>query len=351
MQATPDDGNAAVELNTNLDAPGAEDAAITPAAEVEGAAGNEALKNPPPAERPVSRKTEKDTREEDSRRGEIPRANVASTPFDSFSRPSGHRRSRSQRSCSNFRRAPEQGRAIGLGTVGLFENVPKKQEMPKDTSVYIKNTLSGTPAGQIRRLREYMEWREKHGELFLTMREQSEKERLSARQRRLREQERRREEDAHVYALAVKRMRRRGWPLLEKTPSRGENARSMKERAELEAFIAECEETSLRRYLQKRDDHAAFLAECEETALRKMRESSKDRNVILQQLAQKKEQLERQKDRVRDAARMERETLSNRREERSAQLKELAALLRAERDVSREQINECLSLEDRKSVV
>ncbi|RNF27492.1 uncharacterized protein Tco025E_00294 [Trypanosoma conorhini] len=238
--------------------------------------------------------------------------------------PSRHQRPNMLTGAASYWQAAERDRTIGVGTVGLFENRQDDKPPPDGASARINGTLVVGPLGYVRKMNDYINWREKHSHLFSALRVQDPKERVLARQRQLHAKARQQEEAEGEYASAVKRLRQRGWSVLGSAPRRVDNARLKRIRSEREAFRIECEESTLR----------------------KLREASKQREIISEQLAMSKEERLRQENLVRDASRLEREMQSTRREEHSAHIKEQASKTRAEREAKRECFREYAAMED-----
>ncbi|ORC89895.1 uncharacterized protein TM35_000101630 [Trypanosoma theileri] len=244
--------------------------------------------------------------------------NACPSPF-----PVGKGRSNMHRGGNNYWRIPLKRRSIGHGTVGLYQNQTNDPDVPEGAKACINGTLVVGNTLHVNKVRDYMQWREKHSALFSTMREQDEKERVESRRRRLVEAERQRELEEGEYAAAVTRMRHRGWSILGDTPRPVDHARLMQIQAQREAV----------------------RAECEGVAIRKMMEATKLRENIAQDLALQKETREKEQQLVRDAARAEREQWSAFREHREAELRERAGAMRAERDAAREYNRACLTLD------
>lgn len=216
-------------------------------------------------------------------------------------------------------------RVIGLGTVGLFQTDNDDKSVPKGVSAFINGTMVVGSLNHVRKVRNYLEWREKHKELFLDMKRKSPRQLIKARLQRFKKQAQQREEKAHVYAAAVRRMRRRGWSIAEKSPRNVDH-------------------THFAQIKAKRD---AVCAAREEAALRKISESSKQKNIILQQLATNKKESQRLTNLLREAARSERERQDAMREKRLEDIRHIAELAHAERVACRERINESRALEEK----
>ncbi|ESL08365.1 hypothetical protein TRSC58_03932 [Trypanosoma rangeli SC58] len=223
---------------------------------------------------------------------------------------------------ASYWQAMENDRTIGVGTVGLFQDQQKDETLPEETSARIKGVVVVGPPAYMRKMRDYLNWREKHNPLFSALKAQDGKEWRTARLRQLRAKARRQEEEECKYALAIKQLRQRGWSVLANVPR--ENTRLRQIKAEREAF----------------------RAECEENMVHKIREASKQREIILGQLAVSKDERMREASLVRDAARLEREMMITRREVHSAHVREQASNARAEREVEREYFRKCAAMED-----
>ncbi|EKG01449.1 hypothetical protein TCSYLVIO_007555 [Trypanosoma cruzi] len=235
------------------------------------------------------------------------------------------RQRRKNLTSADYWRAAEKERVIGLGTVGLFQDQQPDSPPPGEASACVNGTIIVGPPGYVRKIKDYNDWREKHSELFSTLRNQDERERQCMRLRRLHEKARQREEEEYEYASAVRRLRRRGWSVLGNAPRQVDHTRFNQIKAEREAF----------------------RAECEGNVVRKIQEASKQRENILQQIIMYKEEKKRQENIVRDAARQEREEQNAKREEYLTLLKERAANTRAIAEEEREFIRECAATENK----
>ncbi|EKF26068.1 hypothetical protein MOQ_010255 [Trypanosoma cruzi marinkellei] len=235
------------------------------------------------------------------------------------------RRRRKNLTSADYWTAADQKRVIGLGTVGLFQDRTSGSLPPGEASACVNGTIIVGPPGYVRKVKDYIGWREKHSDLFSTLRNQDEKERQYMRLRRLHEKARQQEEEEYEYASAVRRLRKRGWSVLGNAPRQVDHTRFNQIKAEREAFRAECEENVVRR----------------------IKEASKQRETISQQIASFKEEKARQENIVRDAARQEREVQNAKREEHLALLKERAANTRAIVEEEREFIRECAVAESK----
>ncbi|KEG06749.1 hypothetical protein DQ04_12441000, partial [Trypanosoma grayi] len=237
----------------------------------------------------------------------------------------GRRRTNLLVGASNYWHTQEEVRTIGVGTVGLYQDMPHDTNVPDGARACINGNVIVGSSAHIRKLKEYLEWRDRHNALFATMREQDEKERQEKRRRRLLARARRREEEDGEYTAAVARLRRRGWSVLGDTPRQTDSSRHREIKAQRDAFRAECEESTLRR----------------------IQAASKLREDIGQQLATYKEEQQRQQELVRDASRTEREHMQAKRQQNVTLLKEKAETLRAERDAEREFQRECAAAEEK----
>lgn len=255
---------------------------------------------------------------------ELPEANNTQPALVDANISPRFRRTRKEKERNVSCKPCKREEVIGLGTVGLFQN-GKKEEIPKGASACINGEIIVGPPKHVRKVRDYLEWREKHKDLFSTLKQEDARQRISARLQRLRLQAKQREEGAHVYAMAVRRMRRRGWSIADKTPRKVDHTRFEEIKAKREAF-------------------RAFY---EEAALKKVRESSRQKNIISQQLAKHREESQRLKELLRDAARLERERHEAMREKRLEDVRQAAEVVHAQREACKEEINECLALDEK----
>ncbi|KAH9582173.1 hypothetical protein LSM04_006942 [Trypanosoma melophagium] len=273
------------------------------------------------SQRPLASSTAPDTTSHSRAKAGESRT-VSSTVYPS-SFPSGRRRGNMQQTANSHWRLPVRKRSIGHGTVGLYQGVSHDADVPNGARACVNGTLIVGPATHVRKVQDYIQWREKHSDLFSTMRQQDEKERVESRRRRLIEAERQRELKEGEYAAAITRLRHRGWSVLGDTPRPVDHERRMQIQAQREAVRAECEGVTVRKLL----------------------EATKLRENIAHDLALRKETRQQEQKLVRDAARVEREHWHAFREQREAQLRKRAETARAERDAAREYNRACLTVD------